>query len=188
MLQARLHPNITPLLGNFYAGLESPNSADSPTRSLYLFSPLAIKDMESWFKDGYISMRTDQLRQFLYSEAMLGLASGLTYIHREINGRVGYHRDVKPSNFLLFNETGGTQVWKICDFGSSNLKSPDDTGTTNKVTTRYWAPAEYFMDSSSENGQSHGRSHDVFSLGCVFLELATILHRRREGLLKFKKL
>lgn len=179
MLQARRHSNITPLLVSFYAGLESPGSADSPTRCLYLLSPLATMDMHAWFTKGPEHMTTgkQELRRFVYSDAMLGLASGVTYIHREINGLVGYHRDIKPSNLLLFQGAGGSEMWKICDFGSSNLKILGDTGTTNIVTSTEWAPAEFFTDQYNKDGQTHGRSHDVFSLGCVFLELATILHQ-----------
>jgi serine/threonine protein kinase len=147
-------------------------------------------DMADWFEKGSEDLSREDLRRFIYFDAMLGLASGLTYIHREIDGRVGYHRDIKPGNLLLFREVGKALVWKICDFGSSNLKPLGETGTKNVVTSMYWAPIEYFEDRNNDDGQTHGRSHDVFSLGCVFLYLATILHRGRgpEGISQFKKL
>jgi serine/threonine protein kinase len=147
-------------------------------------------DMDRWLKEGFGDMSREGLRRFVYFDAMLGIASGLTYIHREIDGRVGYHRDIKPGNLLLFREEGKRPVWKICDFGSSNLKPTGDTGTKNTVTSHYWAPIEFFEDRNREDGQTHGRSHDVFSLGCVFLYLVTIVHcgRGAGGIQEFERL
>jgi serine/threonine protein kinase len=190
MLQARRHSNITPLLGSFRAGHEDATYTHSPTRCLYLFSPLASMDMDTWLEKGAEDMSREDLRRFVYFDAMLGIASGLTYIHREIDGRVGYHRDIKPGNLLLFRKEEKGPVWKICDFGSSNLKPTGDTGTKNTVTSHYWAPIEFFEDRNGEDGQTHGRSHDIFSLGCVFLYLVTIVHcgRGDGGIPKFESL
>jgi len=129
----------------------------------------------------------DDLRRHIYYDTMLGLISGLAYIHREIDGEVGYHRDLKPSNILLFEKP--KWVWKICDFGCSNLKPAGQTGTSNFVSTRYYAPPEFSVDRDRAGCETHGRAHDVFSLGCVFLELATILKHGwiLAGLEEFRK-
>jgi serine/threonine protein kinase len=139
--------------------------------------------MQGWLekeraKDDHI------LSGFIYFDTMLALASGLTYIHREIDTKVAYHRDIKPSNILLFH-SNGENIWKFCDFGTSNLKPADDTGTTSMVTDKYWAPPEFF---ESHTKETHGRAHDIFSLGCVFLELATLLHMGIDGRSKFRSL
>ncbi|KAH8725182.1 kinase-like domain-containing protein [Phaeosphaeriaceae sp. PMI808] len=175
VLQNRPHRNITPLLGSFLAGQDDARSPESKAECLYILSPQAALDMRKWLEKPPNDLgNADDLRRHIYFDTMLGLISGLTFIHREIDGRVGYHRDIKPSNLLLFVE-GGSKMWRICDFGSSNLKSIDDTATTNLIATKKWAPPEYFTDKDATDGQSHGRSHDVFSMGCVFLCLATIL-------------
>lgn len=191
VLRARPHANITPLLGSFRAGLETTERPDSGAEGLYIFSPRAVMDMKTWMTDLPDAVKTwdeDDLRRHIYSDAMLGLSSGVAWVHREMDGHVGYHHDIKPSNLLLFYEVGSRTVWKICDFGAANLKAADDTATMNLITDRYWAPPEYFTDKDATNGELHGRSHDVFSLGCVFLCLATILRWgwTPEGLDKFK--
>jgi serine/threonine protein kinase len=164
----------------------------SKRECLYLISPQAIMDMKTWLDEPPAHWRDrdpDYIRWHIHFDAMLGLATGLTWIHREIGGQVGYHRDIKPSNLLLFEESGQGLVWKICDFGSSNLKAVEDTKTANPITTHYWAPPEYFADNGGINRKKHGRTHDVFSMGCVFLSLTTILHKgwSPEGLDKFKE-
>lgn len=177
VLRKRQHTNITPLLGSFFAGLDDISDQYNDFECLYLLSPRAMTSMEEWLyqpKDEF-KVREDDLRRHIHVDAMLGLISGLTYIHREIDGRVGYHRDIKPKNLLLFQDCGSF-TWKIADFGTSNLKLVDDTGTTNSTASSKWAPREFFTENDSANKRTHGRAHDVFSMGCVFLELATFLH------------
>lgn len=77
------------------------------------------------------------------------------------------HRDIKPSNILVRNTT----VY-LTDFGTSRIIPEDATTGTASVygpmTRRYVAP-EALRDS-----ERRGRSTDIFSLGCVLLEMATI--------------
>ena len=48
------------------------------------------------------SLNHEQYQEHLYRDALLGLAEGVAFIHREDhNGQVGYHRDLKPKNILL---------------------------------------------------------------------------------------
>jgi serine/threonine protein kinase len=189
VLRERRGEYITPLLGSFLAGMHDTSSGKE---CLYLLSPQAKYDMESWMQnppDEWIGHTEDRLRQHIYRETIPGLISGLTWIHREINHRVGYHRDIKPSNILLFEKGAQELVWKICDFGSSNLKEANDTATTNLITSWKWAPPEFFTDDDTNDGEKHGRTHDVYSMGCVFLCLATMLRFgwRSEGLEQFEK-
>ncbi|KAI0576369.1 SPS1 Serine-threonine protein kinase [Pyrenophora tritici-repentis] len=139
-------------------------------------------NMEGWLQEETTEHRSSG---FIYFHTMLALASGLTYIHREIDTMVGYHRDIKPSNILLFH-SNDEKIWKFCDFGTSNLKPADNTGTTSMVTDKYWAPPEFFEEHTEEDGLKHARAHDVFSLGCVFIELATLLHMGADGRSTFK--
>ena len=179
-LRARQHHNITPLVASFVAGLEKPANPNYPQQCLYMVSPLAEMDMNKWMHDppeSFTGLEDDKFRHHIYSDAMLGLARGVSYIHREIDGVVGYHRDLKPKNILLFARRS-EWIWKICDFGCANLKPEHDTGTLNFATTTYWAPPEFFTDNIGHNGPTHGRAHDVYSLGCIFLLLATMLQHR----------
>jgi serine/threonine protein kinase len=139
--------------------------------------------MQKWISE---ERAEHKLPGFIYFDTMLALASGLTYIHREIDGFVAYHRDIKPSNILLFPGDDGGVIWKYCDFGTSNLKPVNHTGTASKVTSQYWAPTEFFEEHTDEKGLTHGRAHDVFSLGCVFLCLTTLLHTDLYGFSEFE--
>jgi len=77
------------------------------------------------------------------------------------------HKDLKPDNILV----KGDQVI-IADFGiSKDLIDEATTKTLNygpRGTPEYMAP-ETFED------ERRGRSVDIFALGCIFLEIATIV-------------
>lgn len=93
------------------------------------------------------------------------LATAFNYLHeRKIK-----HQDVKPANILIRN---GQIV--IADFGIS--KSVLNEATTGSIgptakTLMYCAPEVASQDSSLRRG----RAADMFSLGCVFLEMVTAL-------------
>lgn len=94
----------------------------------------------------------------LIDQAFGCLTGALAYIH----GQKIKHKDLKPSNILLTSDN----IY-ITDFGTSTDLS-DYTGSVTETgirgSPRYFAPevAEY---------QPSGRSADVFSLGCIFLEM-----------------
>lgn len=191
-LRSRKHPNLSSLIASFTAGLEMPTIGGQETKCLFLVSPLAEMDMQIWLDQKpddmelYETWRSQEFKAEV-QDSMRGLISGLAYIHRKIGYEAGYHGDIKPKNILRF----GSQrmlAWKICDFGTSNLKPVDDTATRNVATDPYWAPKEFVTDTSEDT--NHGRSHDVWSMGCIFVLLATMLvhGRSSEGLEAFEKL
>ncbi|CAI9637379.1 unnamed protein product [Alternaria burnsii] len=192
-LRGRQHPNISRLIASFTAGLERPTMPEDTTKCLYLLSPRAEMDMHTWLnhepdyiKTNYSEQWNTQNFKTHIFDSMRGLISGLAYIHRHIGLYVGYHGDIKPKNILKFPEEGKL-AWKICDFGTANLKTIDDTATRNSETTFYWAPEEFSLN-TSEDG-NHGRSHDVWSMGCIFLLLITVLEYRwsPDGLQAFEE-
>ncbi|KAF2840361.1 kinase-like protein [Patellaria atrata CBS 101060] len=90
------------------------------------------------------------------------LTSAIAYLHKE---RIR-HKDLKPSN-VLFSETG---VW-ITDFDVStdfSILSVSATENGERGTAKYFAPEVAAYEPS-------GRSADVFSLGCMFLEMTVAL-------------
>ncbi|CAM0878014.1 unnamed protein product [Alopecurus aequalis] len=93
---------------------------------------------------------------------IVGIASGLTYLHDECKERL-LHRDIKPSNVMLdkmFNA-------KLCDFGLVKQFSHKETSrSTDNIrgTKIYIDPA--YIDTGRACSQN-----DVYSFGILMLEI-----------------
>ncbi|KAH7126622.1 kinase-like domain-containing protein [Dendryphion nanum] len=94
------------------------------------------------------------------------LATALDYLHKNSIR----HKDIKPRNILL---SQGSVL--LCDFGISFQWEPGEgqNGTTsgaNNCTRRYAAP-EVLGSGTSRNTKT-----DIWSLGCVFLEIISAMN------------
>jgi len=91
------------------------------------------------------------------------LASGLAFIHKQTIR----HKDIKPQNILIHQ---GRIIYT--DFGiafdATQQDSTTTTGRPNAFTRRYCAP-------EVASWAKRNRKSDIFSLGCVFIEILTIL-------------
>jgi serine/threonine protein kinase len=126
-----------------------------------LLEPVAETDLHSW-------MERAAEKQFVEADLEIlnrwysCLANTVEYIHKN----VVRHKDLKPSNVLV----KGTEIW-ITDFGSarefSSTEPTTTDGTGRGFTRLYSAPEVIMMD-------KRGRKSDVFSLGCIFAEMATV--------------
>lgn len=112
---------------------------------------------------------------------MLGIARALDRINNcvlpdEGGGQIlyGYHFDLKPANVLV--EYSGR--WVISDFGQARFKR---AGGTSKMTgmggTEAYAPPEIDQRNVKPN-----RQYDVWSLGCILVEVCTFLITGYKGL------
>jgi mitogen-activated protein kinase kinase kinase 2 len=105
--------------------------------------------------------------------------NGLNYLHSE--GVV--HSDIKAGNVL----SDGEGNIKLSDFGCSKStlnrlykhnehserKEEDLTKSTVHTSVKgsiYWMSPEMLLD------KAYGRKHDVWSLGCLVIEMATAQH------------
>jgi len=90
------------------------------------------------------------------------LSSTLLYLHVKQNIK---HKDIKPENILV--DRHGSVL--LADFGISK-QYQGDTATRGPTafTEKYAAPEVAAQD-------SRDLSADIFSLGCVFLEMATVI-------------
>nr|VDD09404.1 unnamed protein product [Brassica oleracea] len=137
---------------------------------------IGIKDLilppqRDAFEDVYIAfelMETDlhniitsgqELESLHYEFFLYQILCGLKYIH---SANV-LHRDLKPSN-LLVNEN--CQL-KICDFGLARGTS-EHNAMTEYVVTRWYRAPELLLNSSA-----YTSAIDIWSVGCIFLELLT---------------
>ena len=86
------------------------------------------------------------------------------------------HKDLKPANILIMNE----QVL-IADFGiSKDLIDAETTASLSAngdIGTRMYCAPEVLKENSRR-----GRASDIFSLGCIFLEISTVLILRSRAL------
>ena len=110
----------------------------------------------------------EQLQRWLWC-----LLSGLANIHSK---RIR-HGDVKPSNILVKN---GSVFYT--DFGNCKMLDEDEIPTTDNTRSKR---SPNYGSPEVEDKLSKNLKGDIFSLGCVFMEMTTVLCRRR--LLDFTK-
>lgn len=99
------------------------------------------------------------------------LTRALTYLHTRKNPFK--HRDIKPANILI--DRTGTVF--LTDFGISKEYTSHQASITTgdgRFTVEYASP-------SMVNQLNQGLESDIFCLGCVFLEMATVMLGKRIG-------
>lgn len=119
-----------------------------------LISPVADCDLATYLQD--VSNKTEHyptLRTFFGC-----LATALSYLH---NNSIK-HRDIKPQNILVYRASV-----LLTDFGLSREFLDTTTGGT-PVSPRYCSPEVAVYEARNS-------SADVWSLGCVFLEMVNCL-------------
>lgn len=98
------------------------------------------------------------------------LASGLAWLH----SKPIRHKDIKSANILITNDDEGSILF--CDFGSAldaeNRDNAQTEGYPHKRTRRYLSP-------EAARSEPRDEASDVWSLGCVFLEILTVLQGNR---------
>jgi hypothetical protein len=164
ILRSLVHPHIVTLIGSY-------EDMKQPRRPSYclLMSPVGENDLEAFLTivgehdiASEFSIRwRDCIRNW-----MACLASALKYMHAS-----GIrHQDIKPSNIIH----KGDHVFFTDFSSSSSFKIGHTTSTENpaRSTPMYGAP-----EVTSDRGK-HGRTTDIFSLGCVFSDMLSVAEGR----------
>lgn len=127
-------------------------------------------------KRGSLLEKADAWRQ------LLGIARALKEIHGFANGpdsrasttntgRACIHFDLKPDNILIESKDGN---WIITDFGSSALTERRRGKTTPSVNGHFGTDA-YAPPEIEDINMHFGRAYDIWSLGCIILEVTAFM-------------
>ena len=152
-------------------------------KKIYLIAELADGNLDE-FMAKYPERRAvkDLDRDWLLAQ-LWGLASALDILH----GHMTYHHhDIKPANILVFNDPAANvkHRLKFTDFGSAGFAGCiDATGRSAKSKIKGNTPT--LPPETYKNGSS-SRPHDVWSLGCVFLDILVWYWKGWEHLKKFR--
>ncbi|KAF2111929.1 kinase-like domain-containing protein [Lophiotrema nucula] len=151
--------------------------------TINLIFPLARTNLDHLLRDDVLEFgkkRGGPLESCPAWEQLLGVTRALRKIHGYKQGsssvdtikgsdRLCIHFDLKPDNILV--EEDGT--WVITDFGQAAITYPKFGGTprvSNHFGTDGYAPPEI------ENiNMEYGRRYDIWSLGCIFLEVTAFI-------------
>ena len=178
----RNHPNIIPLLASYT--LETVESGHH-VKTLHLLFPLAEMDLADWMTKPQtpfnVARLSKQERQAYLYRSTYALVSSISYLHREVDGIVTAHHDLKPRNILVVNDK-----LKIADFGHSHLRPIIEGSATEGASglgTYEYQPPEYWNQDGSRAQVKHGRAFDVWAMGCIIIELATlVVHDWQSGM------
>ena len=97
------------------------------------------------------------------------LLEAVRYLHDKVQIK---HRDIKPRNILMRGNR-----FLIADLGSAYdfEDRKESTDTTRPPGTRKYKAPEILENVDSIESPKHNRKVDIFSLGCIFLEIYTVL-------------
>jgi hypothetical protein len=139
----------------------------------YILSELATRTLNEFMRESYPqgcsnNNNSKPGRTWLLGQ-MRGLAAALNLIHTRIPGSSAYHHDIKPDNILVTGTTDTTRL-KIIDFGLAGTKALDNSGGS-VGTDKFGNPPYNPPECNHPVPRISSRPHDVWSLGCVFLDL-----------------
>ncbi|KAI9790952.1 MAG: hypothetical protein M1833_001726 [Piccolia ochrophora] len=161
-LQHLRHPHVIQLVGTYLQGHDF----------AILLYPVADFDLDKFLDKGHM-LSYDHAKEGSYDDqlwrAFSCLASAVAYVHDQ-----GIkHMDIKPRNILVKRMSCKRFRIYITDFDIARKVAPDEDSNTNGPTgrtPRYCAP-----EVAVGGDVPRSRSADIFSLGCVYLEIFTVI-------------
>ncbi len=175
-LSSLRHSHVIQLIGTYLQG----------DRFSMLLYPVADFDLTTFLEMCEDTEHLPMFRGFAHSRSLANgtvcLLDALRYVHENCIR----HLDIKPQNVLVkfakdFNvfENLDRPLYHfyLCDFGiSKDFSDPNESKSEEPParTATYCSPEIHKYE-------KYGRASDVFSLGCVFLEMWTVILGRRLG-------
>ncbi|KAH8683194.1 kinase-like domain-containing protein [Tricladium varicosporioides] len=154
LLRDLQHPNIVQYLG-----------ASSSAEHLNIFLEYVPGGSVQTMLNSYGALREPLIRNFVRQ-----IVTGLAYLH----GRDIIHRDIKGANILVDNKGG----IKISDFGISKKMEASNilTGAGNNKNRPSLQGSVFWMAPEVVKQTSYTRKADIWSLGCLVVEMMTGTH------------
>lgn len=154
LLRDLQHPNIVQYLG-----------ASSSAEHLNIFLEYVPGGSVQTMLNSYGALREPLIRNFVRQ-----IVTGLAYLH----GREIIHRDIKGANILVDNKGG----IKISDFGiSKKIEASNLLGGAGNAKNRPSLQGSVFwMAPEVVKQTSYTRKADIWSLGCLVVEMMTGTH------------
>ncbi|KAI9666437.1 MAG: hypothetical protein M1821_004373 [Bathelium mastoideum] len=157
--------------------------------------PRASTNLDKYLRDRAFGAEQQREGPFEHSPVwnqLCGITEALSQIHSfgtaarkrtditEEERLIGYHFDIKDANILV--ERSGD--WVISDFGQATFKNVERGGTTTRVLNNQGGTDAYAPPEFNLSFEKLGRSFDIWSLGCIFLEVVSFVVRGYDGLVK----
>lgn len=154
LLRDLQHPNIVQYLG-----------ASSSAEHLNIFLEYVPGGSVQTMLNSYGALREPLIRNFVRQ-----IVTGLAYLH----GREIIHRDIKGANILVDNKGG----IKISDFGISKKIEASNllAGAGNNKNRPSLQGSVFWMAPEVVKQTSYTRKADIWSLGCLVVEMMTGNH------------
>jgi mitogen-activated protein kinase kinase kinase len=154
LLRDLQHPNIVQYLG-----------ASSSDNHLNIFLEYVPGGSVQTMLNSYGALREPLIRSFVRQ-----IVTGLAYLH----GRDIIHRDIKGANILVDNKGG----IKISDFGISKKIEASNilSGPGNSKNRPSLQGSVFWMAPEVVKQTSYTRKADIWSLGCLVVEMMTGTH------------
>ncbi|KAF3037934.1 hypothetical protein E8E12_004107 [Didymella heteroderae] len=152
VLQKLRHPHVIRFLGAYSKG----------DKMSILVSPVAETTLALWLEQ--VTLQQPANLATIISKMFGCLVSSVRYLHEQ--RPVVKHMDIKPQNILV---APGDQEFPhvvLCDFGISSSDEGVSDGQHKPLTRRYVAPEVF-------DGFTRKQAADIWSLGCVFAEMAS---------------
>ena len=177
MLRSLRHPNIISLLASYTT---QQTQIQGKAYQHHLLFPRADCDLSAILKTKDRDALDEHFAtDYILFQALYGLASAIESVHNYVSKEfnltlIGCHYDLNPRNILIQGEK-----LLLADFGLSRLQPEGSRSVFKRGKGDYLAPeCEPLVEDSFSKGVV-GREGDVWSFGCVLLEILT--YRLRKG-------
>lgn len=97
------------------------------------------------------------------------LLEGLHAVHE----RSIIHRDLKPGNLMLVEQTGGSRILKVLDFGISRLQEAEAAGLSITKTGSIFGTPRYMSPEQAKGKKDLDARADLYAVGVILYRCIT---------------